>query len=350
LFCCKAAFQVTNPLSLWAAFVPYSCSFVSNPSKLPVLFDHDGGVDDFLSLMLLLTMPNVELLGISVTPADCYPEAALETTSKLLQLFGQEQIPVSVGQFYGVNAFPSAWRAAPRVLNALPDLLNLPQEASRVAPQPSPEVLRAQLAAATQPVTVLLTGPCSTLVQALALDPSLAARIGQVVWMGGAVDVPGNVRTYNQNGTAEWNVFWDPIGAQQLLTYKLPLTLIPLDVTNQVPVNLAFLRRLARQTTYQLSQLAGQFWATTVATIPTYEYTYFMWDVLATSFLAIPEAFTIETIELDIIPTGANAGRTLRQPGSGHWVQVAKHVDTEAFYAYMLQQFGTVGSQVFATR
>ena len=295
-------------------------------------------------------MPNVELLGISVTPADCYPEAALETTGKLLQLFGQEQIPVSVGQYYGVNAFPSAWRAAPRVLNALPTLLTLPPEASQVAPKPSPEVLATQLAAATQPVTVLLTGPCSTLVQALALDSSLATRIGQVVWMGGAVDVPGNVRTYNQNGTAEWNVFWDPVGAQQLLTYELPLTLIPLDVTNQVPVNLAFLRRLAQQTNHQLSQLAGQFWATTVATIPTYEYTYFMWDVLATSFLAIPDAFEVETIELDIIPTGASAGRTLRQPGSGHWVQVAKHVDTDTFYAYMLQQFGPVGSQVFASR
>jgi purine nucleosidase len=323
---------------------------VPNNPKLPVLFDHDGGVDDFLSLMLLLTMPNVELLGISVTPADCYPEAALETTSKLLQLFGQEQIPVSVGQFYGVNAFPSAWRAAPRVLNALPNLLNLPPEASQVDPRPSSEVLAAQLAAATQPVTVLLTGPCSTLVQALALDPSLAARIGQVVWMGGAVDVPGNVRTYNQNGTAEWNVFWDPIGAQQLLTYELPLTLIPLDVTNQVPVNLAFLRRLARQTSHPLSQLAGQFWATTVATIPTYEYTYFMWDVLATSFLAIPEAFEVETLELDIIAAGANAGRTLRQPGSGHWVRVAKHVDTEAFYTYMLQQFGAASTSVFASR
>lgn len=320
------------------------------PAKLPVLFDHDGGVDDFLSLLLLLTMPQVELLGVSITPADCYAEPALETTTKLLHLLGQPQVPVSVGQYHGVNAFPSAWRAQPRMLNALPHLLTLPPEADqpRLDPRPSPAVLAAQLAAATQPVTVLLTGPCSTLVQALALAPELASRIGQVVWMGGAVDVPGNVRTYNQNGSAEWNVFWDPIAAQQLLTYGLPLVLIPLDVTNQVPVNLAFLRQLARQASHPLSHLAGQFWATTVATIPTYEYTYFMWDVLATSYLAIPEAFEVETLELAIIPAGASAGRTLRQPGSGHWVRVAKHVDTAAFYAYLLQQFGPVGSPLMA--
>lgn len=295
-------------------------------------------------------MPGVELLGVSITPADCYAEPALETTTKLLHLLGQPQVPVSVGQYHGVNAFPSAWRAQPRMLNALPHLLTLPPEADqpRLDPRPSPAVLAAQLAAATQPVTVLLTGPCSTLVQALALAPELASRIGQVVWMGGAVDVPGNVRTYNQNGSAEWNVFWDPIAAQQLLTYGLPLVLIPLDVTNQVPVNLAFLRQLARQASHPLSHLAGQFWATTVATIPTYEYTYFMWDVLATSYLAIPEAFEVETLELAIIPAGASAGRTLRQPGSGHWVRVAKHVDTAAFYAYLLQQFGPVGSPLMA--
>ncbi|RZK19103.1 MAG: nucleoside hydrolase [Hymenobacter sp.] len=315
-------------------------------AKLPVLFDHDGGVDDFLSLLLLLTMPQVELLGVSITPADCYPEPALETTRKLLHLLGQPQVPVSVGNYHGVNAFPSAWRAQPRMLNAFPSLLLVPADVGQVLPQPSPAVLSAQLAAATQPVTVLLTGPCSTLVQALALDPSLAGRIGQVVWMGGAVDVPGNVRTYNQNGSAEWNVFWDPLAAEQLLTYHLPLTLIPLDVTNQVPVNVAFLRQLAAQAHQPLSHLAGQFWATTVATIPTYEYTYFMWDVLATSFLAIPEAFTVEKLELAIVPAGANAGRTLRQPGSGQWVQVARHVDTDLFYRYLLRQFGTIGSQL----
>ncbi len=319
---------------------------VNLPAKLPVLFDHDGGVDDFLSLLLLLTMPEVELLGVSITPGDCYPEPALETTSKLLHLLGQPQVPVSVGQYYGINAFPSAWRAQPRMLNAFPSLITLPTGTGQVDPRPSPAVLRAQLAAARQPVVVLLTGPCSTLVQALALEPSLASRIGQVVWMGGALDVPGNVRTYNQDGSAEWNVFWDPLAAEQLLTYELPLTLIPLDVTNQVPVTLAFLRQLAAQAHYPLSHLAGQFWATTVATIPTYEYTYFMWDVLATSYLAIPEAFELETLELAIIPAGASAGRTLRQPGSGHWVRVAKHVNTATFYTYLLQQLGAASSQV----
>ncbi|MGB5593672.1 MAG: nucleoside hydrolase, partial [Crocosphaera sp.] len=52
-------------------------------SKL-VLFDHDGAIDDILATMLLMTMPKIEILGIIVTPADCYINAALNVTRKLL--------------------------------------------------------------------------------------------------------------------------------------------------------------------------------------------------------------------------------------------------------------------------
>jgi purine nucleosidase len=167
--------------------------------------------------------------------------------------------------------------------------------------------------------------------------------------MGGAVDVGGNVRTYNHDGSAEWNVFWDPVSAQRLLTYQLPLTLIRLDVTNEVPVSRAFLQALAQHAAHPWACLAGQFWATTVDTIPAYEYTYFMWDVLAASYLAIPEAFQLETLELNIMPTGPSAGRTHRQPDSGHWVQVAQAVDQTVFYAYLFAQLSQVAAPVVAT-
>lgn len=311
---------------------------VNLPAKGPVLFDHDGSADDFLSLLLLLTMDAVDLQGVSITPADCYAEQAVETTLKLLLLRQRLDVPVSIGDYHGVNAFPAEWRAKPRILNALPALINLAVDLTRVDARPSAAFLRDALATATQPVTVLLTGPCTNLVHALDLAPELVSKIAHVVWMGGAVDVGGNVRTYNHDGSAEWNVFWDPLAAQRLLTYHLPLTLIPLDVTNEVPVSRAFLQALARHAAHPCANLAGQFWATTVDTIPAYEYTYFMWDVLATSYLAIPEAFHLEKLELAITPTGPSAGRTHRQPGSGYWVQVANAVDQAAFYAYLFQQ------------
>jgi len=302
-----------------------------------VLFDHDGGVDDFLSLLLLLHMPHIELLGISVTPADCYLETALTTTHKLLALAHRTDIEVSGGSYHGINAFPSDWRAKPKILNALPDMINV-ETPGAAHYDDSAAFIRRKLAAAPGPVTVLLTGPCSNLVHALEQDPTLATQIGEVVWMGGAVDVIGNVKTYNHNGTAEWNVFWDPISAHKLFRTGLPITIVPLDATNRVPVSFDFLRQLARQSDYFFSNLAGQFWATTIDTIPAYEYTYFMWDVLTTAYLAVPEVFEFEQVELEVTPTGASAGNTHRAPGSGQWVKMAVDVQTEGFYAYLFQQ------------
>lgn len=310
-------------------------------TKEALLFDHDGGVDDLLSLMLLLSMDQIEIKGISITPADCIADYATESTQKLLALFQQIHIPVAVGQYHGINAFPLEWRAGPMILNALPMMINVDISTQQLANGGSIGLLAEQLEKAEEPVKVLLTGPCSNLVRTLHQFPGLGSKIKEVIWMGGAVDTAGNVVTYNHNSTAEWNVYWDPISAQQLFEMEVPVTLFPLDVTNVVPVNFEFLKQLATQSDYDVSHLAGQFWATTLNTIPAYEYTYYMWDILATSYLGIPDAFQFEDIELSVSTKAPNAGQTLRAKGSGNWVKVAKTVDKPAFYQYILQQFNT---------
>ncbi len=304
-----------------------------------VLMDHDGGVDDLLSLMLLLTMPHISLSGVSVTPADCYLDTAIEATTKLLDMFSGANVPVAAGDRFGINAFPAAWRAQPRIINALPMLLAREPVKTKIVSAPAREFLVEQIARSSTPVTILMTGPASNLAAALETHPDLRANIAEVVWMAGAIDVPGNVRTYAHDGSAEWNVFWDPIAARKLLEMRLPITLFPLDATNHVPVSLNFLRRLARQRQHRMSNLAGQLWATTVNTIPHVDYQYFMWDTLAAGYLGYSQAFTFRRMELAVIDTGTSAGQTVRAVGSGQWVSVADTVDVPAFYAYILQQF-----------
>lgn len=52
--------------------------------KKPVYFNHDGGVDDLVSLFLLLQMEHLKVIGTSVIPADCYLEPALSASQKSL--------------------------------------------------------------------------------------------------------------------------------------------------------------------------------------------------------------------------------------------------------------------------
>lgn len=303
-----------------------------------LLFDHDGGVDDLLSLMLVLSMSHIDLKGVSITPADCIGDYAEESTRKLLHLFSQPQVPVARGNYHGINAFPPEWRAGPMVVNAMPMMINVEVPKPDVVLE-SVELLAQELKKAKEPIPVLMTGPCSNLVRTLQQYPELSAKVKEVIWMGGAVDTGGNVMTYNHNSTAEWNVFWDPIGSKTLFESGVPITLFPLDVTNAVPVNYSFLKDLAKVAGFDAANLAGQFWATTLNTIPAYEYTYFMWDILATSYLGIPDAFEFEEIALTVSTKAPNAGQTLRLNAGKHKAKVAMTVDKERFYQYLLQQF-----------
>ncbi|GAB3880764.1 nucleoside hydrolase [Spirosoma agri] len=303
-----------------------------------VLMDHDGAIDDLLSQLLVLTMPDVDLIGVTVTPADCYIEPALESTYKLLQLMGKEQIPLGRGDYYGINAFPSEWRARPEIINALPMLINLPKAPDPYTYLSAPDLIIDRLTNAPGNVTMLMTGPCSNLVLALEKAPELAAKLEEVVWMAGAFNVSGNVQTFQHDGSAEWNVLWDPISTKKLLELELPLTFIPLDVTNHVPVTKAFLSTLATQIDYNLSNLTGQFWALTIDTIPGYYYTYFMWDILATSYLAMPEQFKTEVVKAKVSTRPPNAGQTYLDD-AGYSVKIATDVNVEYFYEYLLTQF-----------
>ena len=82
--------------------------------KRTVIFDHDGGVDDLLSLMMLLAMPHIDLAGIIVTPADCFLRPAVSATQKILRFFGRSDVELSEGRLHGVNPFPRAWRGRRR--------------------------------------------------------------------------------------------------------------------------------------------------------------------------------------------------------------------------------------------
>lgn len=66
-----------------------------------VYFNHDGGVDDLISLFLLLQMGNVELTGVSVIPADCYLEPAMSASRKIIDRFGKGNIEIAASNSRG---------------------------------------------------------------------------------------------------------------------------------------------------------------------------------------------------------------------------------------------------------
>ena len=299
--------------------------------------DHDGAIDDFLSLILLMTMMEVEPIGIVVTPADCYIEAAVRVSRKILDFMNCNDIPVAKSNVRGINPFPADFRRDCTIIDNFPLLNESDRISTPLVEISATEFIIRQLQAAPQPVTLMVTGPLTTIAEAIAFYPQISDRIAEIVWMGGALNVSGNVQkayALENDGTAEWNVFWDPIAAKQIWDTDIPITLCPLDLTNGVPVTSEFIRTLAKQRRYPVSDLVGLCYSLAIPQ------DYYCWDILATAYLARPELYKTVEYETDIITAGASQGRTIFKTG-GRKIKVMDWVDKEKFYSYLLQQFAS---------
>lgn len=72
---------------------------------IKVYFNHDGGVDDLVSLFLLLQMENIELVGVSTIGADCYLEPSLSASLKIINRFSDVEINVAPSYERGKKSF-----------------------------------------------------------------------------------------------------------------------------------------------------------------------------------------------------------------------------------------------------
>lgn len=76
-----------------------------------VYFNHDGGVDDLVSLLLLLQMKGVHLTGIGVMGADSYLEPAVSASRKIIDRFGHgASLDVAASDATTAHPFPKEWR------------------------------------------------------------------------------------------------------------------------------------------------------------------------------------------------------------------------------------------------
>ena len=125
----------------------------------------------------------------------------------------------------------------------------------------------------------------TNLADALASHPALTERLESVYTMGGALHVPGNVAFGGppDNEVAEWNIYVDPTAAQTVIDSGVPVRLIGLDGTNQVPLTPEFAQRVRKDATGPGGLvLAELFDARPFMT----DGTYYLWDPLAAAMAA----------------------------------------------------------------
>ncbi|MBA1393956.1 ABC transporter substrate-binding protein, partial [Lactobacillus sp. XV13L] len=151
-------------------------------------FNHDGNVDDLVSLLLLLQMPEVNLLGVGVTDADGYVEPAASASRKIIDVFGgrQHQVSVAKSNSRAVHQFPKEWRLSAFSFDDFPILNEKKVINTPLMTKPAHLDMIDKILQSPTKVTLVMTGPLTDLARALEMKPEIAAKIECLYWMGGA--------------------------------------------------------------------------------------------------------------------------------------------------------------------
>lgn len=293
---------------------------------ISVVIDTDAGSDDLMAIAFLLSRSDVRVEAINVVHGMAHVPQGTENVRKLLVLARREHIPVHPGREEPIQKtaeFPAVWRkTSDELLAALPP--------ARTGSKEQDAISYYRSRAFSAGTTILTLGPLTNLAAAI----QAGVRFNEILMMGGALRVPGNLGDggyfKTSNTTAEWNVFCDPKAAGIVFKSGAVIRMVPLDATNEVPLNLRFLEEYQRGARSPLAVAVGQLLERDRQVIS--QGIYYAWDPLAAVALVDPGVARWEELRIRIRADGT----TEETATGGTGAKVALHADRARFYGLFL--------------
>lgn len=298
-----------------------------------IYFNHDGNIDDLVSYLLLLQAPDIKLLGVGAIDADGYIDPSVEACRKMTDLFNLrgDDLTIARSNSRAVNQFPHEWRMATYSFNYLPMLNESGKIDTQQAKLPANLDMVEKIKEADEPIALVMTGPLTDLARALDIDPDIEKNIEKLYWMGGSLDGHGNVAMVNADGSQEWNSFWDPYAVKRVFESNIPIQMVGLESTEELPLNDELRQHWASLRKYPAMDLIGQGYSLIVS-IPSAEL--YLWDVLTTISALYPEVVETETAKARVITDGLSAGSFVRDP-KGREVTLVTKANKDLFFQKM---------------
>jgi len=282
-------------------------------NAIPLILSHDGAPDDIATMVYLSNHPDIDVIGVIQSYGEQRPTRSLNAWQRFLyETLDYDSVPIGVGSVTSLdpagNQFPTTWRAGADDFWGVP----LPEAESEYTHYNGVDLIIHLLTNAAHPVTLLVTGAHTDIALALQQDPTIKDQIAQIVIMGGAFNVPGNLGEasgYGNNTVAEWNIFVDPLAAKQVFNAGIPITVVSLDGSDELLIGPVDLERIASSTAPGLDVLLA-LWERSLSWSGG---PFKIWDIVAAVAVTHPQHFTWEYGALDVIA----------EPGSSHGQTIA---------------------------
>ena len=194
----------------------------------PVIIDCDPGQDDAVMLLLACASPELDILGVTTVAGNVPLDLTQRNARLILELSGRGDISVYAGCERPLARAPITAEAVHGMTGI--DGYPIHEPALPLAEAHAVDfIVETCRAADDGAVTLVPTGPLTNIASALEQAPDIAAKIEQIVLMGGAFGVGGNI-----SPAAEFNILADPEAARIVFACGRPIAAFGLDVTYQV--------------------------------------------------------------------------------------------------------------------
>jgi purine nucleosidase len=208
-----------------------------NPTR--IIIDTDPGVDDALTFLLALASPEIQLEALTTTQGNVTIDKATRNALSVLELGRASHIPVVQGSLLPLV---QPLRASAHVHGESGvGNSNLPEPKTSPVAGHAVDYLIERVLAEPQQISIFPIGPLTNIAMAIRKEPQFARAVKELVIMGGAILESGNITPQ-----AEFNIYVDPHAAHIVFHSEIPITLIPLDVTQKCLLKPVHMERLLK--------------------------------------------------------------------------------------------------------
>lgn len=193
-----------------------------------IIIDTDPGVDDSLAIFVALNSPELDVLGLTTVFGNAITSTCTENALRLLEIAKRTEVPVAEGAHLPLNGNLRGAASFVHGENGQGNV-ELKPPANKTLEIDAVTFLKNQIEVHPNEITLVPVGPLTNIANLLTNHPGIDSKIKEIVLMGGNAQSPGNATP-----TAEANILNDPEAADIVFSAQCEITMVGLDVTNNV--------------------------------------------------------------------------------------------------------------------